>query len=61
MVGTAIARSLSKYKLNVALVEKEAEVEFGTSKANSGVIHAGFHDQAGTFKAKLCVAGNTNV
>ena len=58
VVGTAIARSLSKYKLNVALVEKEADVGFGTSKANSGVIHAGFHDQPGTFKAKLCVVGN---
>ena len=32
VVGTAIARSLSKYKLNVALVEKEADVGFGTSK-----------------------------
>lgn len=49
VVGTAIARSLSKYKLNVALVEKEADVGFGTSKANSGVIHADFHDQPGTF------------
>ncbi len=58
VVGTAIARSFSKYKLNVALVEKEAEVGFGTSKANSGIIHAGFHDQPGTFKAKLCIAGN---
>ena len=58
VVGTAIARSLSKYKLNVALVEKEADVGFGTSKANSGAIHASFHDQPGTFKAKLCVAGN---
>lgn len=58
VVGTAIARTLSKYKLNVALVEKEAEVGFGTSKANSGIIHAGFHDQPGTFKAKLCIAGN---
>lgn len=58
VVGTAIARSLSKYKLNVALVEKKAEVGFGTSKANSGVTHAGFHDRPGTFKAKLCIAGN---
>lgn len=58
MIGTAIARTLSKYKLNVALVEKEAEVGFGTSKANSGIIHAGFHDPPGTLKAKLCIAGN---
>ncbi|MBA7662131.1 hypothetical protein ES703_70156 [subsurface metagenome] len=50
VVGTAIARSLSKYKLNVALVEREADVGFGTSKANSGVIHAGLHDQPGALK-----------
>ncbi len=50
VVGTAIAGSLSKYKLNVALVEKEADVGFDTSKANSGVIHAGFHDQPGALK-----------
>jgi len=59
VIGTCIARFLSKYKLNIVLVEKEADVGFGTSKANSGVIHAGFHDKPGTLKANLCVAGNS--
>jgi len=59
VVGACIARFLSRYKLNIALVEKEAEVGFGTSKANSGVIHAGFHDRPGTLKANLCVTGNS--
>ena len=59
IIGTCIARFLAKYKLNIVLVEKEADVGFGTSKANSGVIHAGFHDKPGTLKANLCVAGNS--
>lgn len=59
VVGTCVARSLSKYKLNVTLVEKEEDVGFGTSKANSGIVHAGFHDRPGTKKANLCVAGNS--
>jgi len=59
VVGTCVARSLSRYRLNVTLVEKEEDVGFGTSKANSGIVHAGFHDRPGTKKASLCVAGNS--
>ncbi len=58
IVGTAIARQLCRYQLRIALLEKEADVSFGTSKANSGIVHAGFHDKPGTLKAKLCVRGN---
>jgi len=58
VVGASIARSLSKYKLSVALLEQEVDVSFGTSKANSGIIHAGFHDKPGSLKAELCVKGN---
>ena len=42
VVGTAIARALSRYKWKTALLEKQAELSFGTSKANSGIVHAGF-------------------
>ncbi|MFA5292178.1 MAG: NAD(P)/FAD-dependent oxidoreductase [Phycisphaerae bacterium] len=59
VVGASIARRLSRYKLTVALLEKEVDVSFGTSKANSGIIHAGFHDTPGSLKAELCVRGNT--
>ena len=38
VTGASIARMLSKYKLKVALLEKEVDVSFGTSKANSGII-----------------------
>ena len=58
IAGASIARQLCRYQLRVALLEKEADVSFGTSKANSGIVHAGFHDKPGTLKAKLCVRGN---
>lgn len=57
VVGTAVARSLAKLKLKTALVEKEVELAFGTTKANSGIVHAGFHNEPGSLKAILCVKG----
>ena len=43
VVGAAIARELAHYKINTVVIEKEADVSFGASKANSGIIHGGFH------------------
>jgi glycerol-3-phosphate dehydrogenase len=56
--GAAIARVLSTYELKVVLLEKEADVAFGVSKANSGIIHGGFHHPAASLKAKLEIQGN---
>lgn len=58
VVGSAIARELSKYKLNVALIEKENDVSCGASKANSGIVHGGYDAEPGTLKAELNVKGN---
>ncbi|MGE5574095.1 MAG: NAD(P)/FAD-dependent oxidoreductase [Bacteroidota bacterium] len=58
VIGAAIARELARYDLAVVLLEREMEPAFGTSKANSGVVHAGFHSAPGTLEASLCVEGN---
>lgn len=58
IIGTAVARELSRYKLDVLLIEAEAEVGWGTTKANSGIVHGGFHEEPGTLKAKYCLPGN---
>jgi len=58
VVSACIARLLSRYYIRVAVVDKEVDVSFGTSKANSGIIHAGFHAPVGTLKARLVVKGN---
>ena len=40
VTGCCIARTLSKYDLKIALLEKESDLASGTTKANSGVVHA---------------------
>lgn len=56
--GASIARQLSLYEISVALLEKEVDVSFGVSKANSGIIHAGFHHPTNSLKSKLEIQGN---
>lgn len=56
--GTATARELSKYKGTFCLLEKEEDLCCGTSKANSGIVHAGYDAPEGSLMAKLNVLGN---
>jgi glycerol-3-phosphate dehydrogenase len=57
VIGCAVLRELSRYRLNVLLLEREADLAEGISKANSGVIHGGFNVPPGSLKAKTNVAG----
>ena len=56
--GSAVARELSRYKIKVGVLEKEEDVCSGTSKANSGIVHAGYDAAEGSLMAKLNVRGN---
>lgn len=58
VIGSAIARELSKYQANICVIEREEDICNGTSKANSAIIHAGFDAKPGSLKAKLNVRGN---
>ena len=58
VTGASIARRLSAYNLSLVLLEKECEVSFGVSKANSGIIHGGFHHETASLKAGLEIRGN---
>ena len=58
VVGNAIARELSRYEINVSVLEKELDVTMGASSRNSGVLHSGIHYKPGTLRARLCVQGN---
>ena len=58
VVGACILRALTRYDLKVCLVEKQADVSMGASRANSGVVHAGYDAMPGTLKAKFNVEGN---
>ena len=57
VIGSLIARELSRYNLKIALVEKCNDMAMGTSKANSAIVHAGFDAKPGSMKAKLNVEG----
>ena len=58
ITGGAILKELTRYKLKVVLLEKDTDVCMGASKANSGIVHAGFDAKVGSNKAKFNVAGN---
>ncbi len=58
VIGTSIARELSRYKIKTALLEKEIELAFGVSKSNSGIIHPGTQNPPNSLKGRLCVQGN---
>ena len=59
VIGTAIVRELARYELDIILLEKEADLACGTSKANSGIIHAGYNASTETIKGKMNVKANT--
>ena len=58
VVGCSIARELSRWNLNIRVLEAGSDVAEGASKANSAIVHAGFDAKPGTNKAKFNVLGN---
>lgn len=58
VVGAMAARRLSSYDMDLVILEKEEDVAMGQSKANSGIVHAGFDPLPGSLKAKMNVQGN---
>ena len=58
VIGCAIARELSKYKIKVVLVEKGEDVALGATKANNALVHTGIGEKMGTLKQKLCIEGH---
>ncbi len=58
VVGAFVARSISKHRLDVCVLEKEADVAMGATRANSAIAHAGFDAKEGSLKALLNVRGS---
>ena len=58
VIGGMILRALTRYQLKVCLLEKGNDVCQGSSRANSGIVHAGFDAAEGSLKAKFNVLGN---
>ena len=57
IVGTAIARRLSRYQLSILILEEGIDVAMGATKANSAIVHGGYAEPASTLKGRLCIAG----
>jgi glycerol-3-phosphate dehydrogenase len=58
VVGCALARELSRYRLRILLLEAREEPGFGVTKSNSGIVHAGHHASPATLKGRLEAEGN---
>ncbi|AEH25488.1 NAD(P)/FAD-dependent oxidoreductase [Pyrococcus yayanosii] len=61
ITGASIARVLSRYEnLEVHLIDKNPDVGWGVSKANTAIIHGGYDDDPDKYpvRARLCVRGN---
>lgn len=58
VIGCAVARELSAYEADITVLECNNDVATGTSKANSGIVHAGFDAHTGTQKARFNVEGS---
>jgi glycerol-3-phosphate dehydrogenase len=57
IIGTSIARELSKYELRVCIIDKNPDVGWGTTKASFSLIHSRF-GFTGTLVNSLIVPGN---
>ncbi|HIP99166.1 TPA: FAD/NAD(P)-binding oxidoreductase [Candidatus Bipolaricaulota bacterium] len=58
IVGALIAREICRFQVEVLLFERAPDVGWGVTKANSGIVHGGFHDEPGTLRARFCAPGN---
>ncbi|MGE5707697.1 MAG: NAD(P)/FAD-dependent oxidoreductase [Bacteroidota bacterium] len=58
VVGALIARELAHTEAKVILIEAGKDVAWGASRANSGIVHAGFAARPGSLMAELNLEGN---
>lgn len=59
IVGTAVLDRLAGYELKILLIERSDDVASFATRANSGIVHAGYDCKPNTLKAKYNVRGNT--
>ena len=58
VVGGLVARELSRYELDVTILERGSDVALGATRANSAIVHAGFDAKEGSLKARFNVRGS---
>lgn len=60
VIGCAVARELSRYRLSICVAEKGPDICMETSNRNSAVLHAGYNNTPASAMAKFCVQGNSS-
>jgi glycerol-3-phosphate dehydrogenase len=58
VVGTAVARELSRYQLSVILLDAANDIGTGTTKANTAILHTGFDAVPGSLESRLLRRGS---
>ena len=58
ITGCAVARELSAFDASVIVLDRESDIAEGATKANSGIVHAGYDAVPGTQKAFYNVRGS---
>ena len=58
VLGCFVARNLARYKLNVIVIEKNADVCTEITRANTAIIYSGYDNKPGSMKARMCVDAN---
>ena len=58
VVGASVFNKLTRIGKRCLMIDKASDVATGASKANSGLVHAGYDPKPGSLKAKLNVRGN---
>ena len=61
ILGCFTARNLRRWNISTLLLEKEADVCTGITRANSAIVYAGYDNKPGSLKAELTVRGNANM
>ena len=61
ILGCMTARNLRRWNISTLLLEKEADVCMGITRANSAIVYAGYDNKPGSLKAQLTVRGNANM
>ena len=61
IVGCAVLDALSRFRLSVCLLEADNDVASCATRANSGIVHAGYDCEPNTMKARFNARGNSMV
>ncbi len=61
ILGCMLARNLRRWEISTILLEKEADVCMGITRANSAICYAGYDNKPGSLKAEMTVRGNARM